>query len=1836
MNLKKDISGIAALVCGLGLALGTLPLSCRADSVVVFNEVHYHPLNGAPEWLELHNQLAVDIDLSDWSLAGGIDYAFPSGTILSAGGWFVISENPAGLAGALGPWTGKLDNGGESIELRNNNGRVMDKLRYGTEGEWPTATDGAGVSLAKRSANLATDDPHNWQPSRQLGGTPGADNFPTILPPITTLRVATDAAWKVLATGSEPAASWNMTGFDDSSWLTGKGTFQLGSDPLPAPALTGMALPSGPRSYYFRSHFHFPGNPAATTLLLRLLVDDGAAVYLNGSGLVRVNLATAAGDATPALVPRRAAPVFQEFAVPAGALQTGDNLLAVELHQAAALPAYPAAIVASAPVAYWRLGENANPITDLADLATPPESGPQDGAFADFATTNLAAAGPRATDSVGGNLLTGFESSNPAPYFQGDGSGGNDVARFPDDGNLSFAAGRRFSFEAWVKGSPSQENSGAILAKGTGGGGEQFACDMVNNTFRFFVRNGSGNAYVAQSTIATNNTWQHLAGVFDATQNLFRLYVNGVQAASATAPTSLLATSHEVSIGARKGTSASGYTLNFNGLIDEVALFNRALTTTEITAHYQAAFATSASGADETDAVFGIELSSSETPPVTPPPTLVLNEISGAGSGFGVELMHTGTTPLDFAGGTLSRLDSLGNRQDFAIPPQTVAAGGLLVFDAATLGWLAAAGDRIVLATASGLPLDARVVKNTPRARFPNGIGDWLRPPAITLGTANDIPLHHEIVINEIMYHPPEAAGSLSGGQWIELSNQTSNPVDLSGWQLDGAVGFTIPIGTLLEAGGFLVIAESPTALTGVAALGPWSGSLSGKSETICLLDPAGNPAAQVTYFDGGKWPESADGGGSSLELRDPRADPQAAANWAASDETHSAAWQAFSWRGLATPGITGEPSQWNELDLGVLDGPAEVLLDDLRVTDLTTGQQLVQNGDFNSGMAHWRATGTHRLTRVDAEPGNPGNSVLHLIATGSSEYQGNQIESTFLNNTALVSGHEYEISLRARWLAGGGNLNARLYFNRLARTHQLAVAPRGGTPGRANSRATANPGPTYTQLVHAPVVPDPGQPITVTIAAADPDGLAALTLRYAVAGGAWQSTAMSSADGRIFAATIPGQPAASIVQFYVEGSDATAALSTCPAAGSASRALFAVQDGQAGGGPSHKFRLVMTAADAAGMHAQVNCLSNAFLGATVIADESEVYYDVGVRLKGSYVGRDVPRVGFSVRFQPDQLFRGVHDSVAIDRSQHAAIAQGEIVAKHIAGSAGGLPNMYDDLARFVHVMPSYNSSCQLRLTGFGDDYLDSSFPQGSDGLMHEYEVIRWSTKTSDNTAEGIKLPGAGYANPDLQDQGSGKEAYRWNWLASNQRTADNFAPAIAVGKLFSLSGTALEAEAGLRLDVNQWLRAMAYQTLCGPNDVIYTGTNIHNIRFFARPHDGRMLYMPWDWDSSFGRATNASLIGTGNVAKLVTASPNHQRIYLNHLHQLIATTFNTGYMARWTQHYGAVAGDDYSTILSYIGARASYALGQLPTTTPFAVTPGTVNANGAVTLTGQANIAVATIEINGLRYTPVWNSNTAWQLVVPLASGLNSLVIRGLDQRGTDVAGTNATLAIDNPNAPGWPGIRINEWLALNTTLADPADGSTDDWLELHNPSAAAVDLSNWSLSDDPAIPKLFVLPAGTVIPAGGFLLIWADNTPSQTTPGGAPHAAFKLSSTGETLTLSAPDGRIIDQLSFGTQTQNASQGSYPDSETSVFALSSPTPGTANLLLRVVAITAADGQAEFTFTTTPGHPYRVEGSTDLLNWLPLADPITATGPTHSWREPITEARKFFRAVLLP
>ncbi|MBP9151151.1 MAG: lamin tail domain-containing protein, partial [Flavobacteriales bacterium] len=119
-----------------------------------------------------------------------------------------------------------------------------------------------------------------------------------------------------------------------------------------------------------------------------------------------------------------------------------------------------------------------------------------------------------------------------------------------------------------------------------------------------------------------------------------------------------------------------------------------------------------------------------------------------------------------------------------------------------------------------------------------------------------------------------------------------------------------------------------------------------------------------------------------------------------------------------------------------------------------------------------------------------------------------------------------------------------------------------------------------------------------------------------------------------------------------------------------------------------------------------------------------------------------------------------------------------------------------------------------------------------------------------------------------------------------------------------------------------------------------------------------------------------------------------------------------------------------------------------------------------------------------------------------------------------------------------------LNELMASNVlTSADPF-GDRDDWIEIYNATQFDISTSGLYLSDDVTNWSKWAMP-NTVIPANGYLIIWADEQGEQ----GSTHANFKLSATnGETVGLHYGDGTEIDMVSFGNQDDDVSYGRFPN----------------------------------------------------------------------------------------
>lgn len=185
------------------------------ENDVLISEVMYHPAptaanpenNENDEYVEIFNPKPVAVTLKDlvenagvWRLSGGIDFDFPDGTVLPAGGRLaVVPFDPAaasesrdaflaafgltnGQVRLAGPFSGHLNNNSDTVRLERPvlpdadgdpvSWHVVDEAAYYDAGSWPVQADGTGRPLARLPGRNSGDAPSSWVAG--LAATPGA------------------------------------------------------------------------------------------------------------------------------------------------------------------------------------------------------------------------------------------------------------------------------------------------------------------------------------------------------------------------------------------------------------------------------------------------------------------------------------------------------------------------------------------------------------------------------------------------------------------------------------------------------------------------------------------------------------------------------------------------------------------------------------------------------------------------------------------------------------------------------------------------------------------------------------------------------------------------------------------------------------------------------------------------------------------------------------------------------------------------------------------------------------------------------------------------------------------------------------------------------------------------------------------------------------------------------------------------------------------------------------------------------------------------------------------------------------------------------------------------------------------------------------------------------------------------------------------------------------------------------------------------------------------------------------------------------------------------------
>jgi hypothetical protein len=327
-------------------------------------------------------------------------------------------------------------------------------------------------------------------------------------------------------------------------------------------------------------------------------------------------------------------------------------------------------------------------------------------------------------------------------------------------------------------------------------------------------------------------------------------------------------------------------------------------------------------------------------------PTVVINEALTRPLGSAVaavELKNLSSSDANISGWFMS--DDFTNPKKFRVPsPTIIPAGGFKVFTGNDFRSIAALqpfaldplGEEIYLFSGDaqtnltgylhGFKYGVQKTNDTV-GRFVSGAGKdlFVTQQSASIGSENTGPAVPPIVVNEIMYHPPDlfANGAYwndSLNEYIEVYNRSAAAVQLfdpahatNSWKISGGAKFTFPPGATLDAGAYALIvsfdpAANPTQLAafqqkygvpaGAKIYGPFDGSLNNGGETITLSSPDAPLAdgtvpylslEEINYDNKAPWPIGADGASFALVRRDSAKFGNDPGNWMAGKPTPAA-----------------------------------------------------------------------------------------------------------------------------------------------------------------------------------------------------------------------------------------------------------------------------------------------------------------------------------------------------------------------------------------------------------------------------------------------------------------------------------------------------------------------------------------------------------------------------------------------------------------------------------------------------------------------------------------------------------------------------------------------------------------------------------------------------------------------------------------------------------------------------------------------------------------------------------------------------------------------------------
>lgn len=140
------------------------PVTDPLNVGLVINEIYHdaEPKTAKIEFVELLNTGPLPLDLGGYRFTSGVDYTFPAGAMLGVTEYLVLGEEQ---------FDGALSNDGDTLELIDAAGNLVDRVDYRAEFPWPITSGGESIQLV--NATLDNDLGGTWRPALP---TPGIQN----------------------------------------------------------------------------------------------------------------------------------------------------------------------------------------------------------------------------------------------------------------------------------------------------------------------------------------------------------------------------------------------------------------------------------------------------------------------------------------------------------------------------------------------------------------------------------------------------------------------------------------------------------------------------------------------------------------------------------------------------------------------------------------------------------------------------------------------------------------------------------------------------------------------------------------------------------------------------------------------------------------------------------------------------------------------------------------------------------------------------------------------------------------------------------------------------------------------------------------------------------------------------------------------------------------------------------------------------------------------------------------------------------------------------------------------------------------------------------------------------------------------------------------------------------------------------------------------------------------------------------------------------------------------------------------------------------------------------